>query len=84
MTNPHDLKPATEADTLQALAFALRHKGRKPFRNADTLMAQITAEHLLEHLRAQGFVVMRKPPGATHSTPSAAHENAEPPARSTS
>ena len=45
-----------------ALAFALRFQGRKRVHHADNMMAQITAERLVEHLQRSGFVVMKKPP----------------------
>jgi len=62
-----NLHPATPEELAQALAFALRFKGRKTHTSAHEPMAWITAEHLVEHLRASGFVVMKKPPTPAHS-----------------
>lgn len=56
------LRPAEPDDVKQSLAFALRYRGRKRVDMASEVMAQITAEHLVEHLRISGFVIMHKPP----------------------
>jgi hypothetical protein len=63
VTAPPDpsLYPADPADVMQALAFALRYRGRKRVDTAGEAMARITAERLVEHLRASGFVVMQRP-----------------------
>jgi hypothetical protein len=50
-------------------AFALMWSGRKRTHEADELMAQITAKHLVEHLQRSGYVVMRRPPGPGATTP---------------
>ena len=55
------LSPATPDDLVQTLAFALRYQGRKRVDTAGLAMARITAERLVDHLEACGFVVMRKP-----------------------
>ncbi len=55
------LRPAEPAGVMQALAFALRFRGRKRVDTAAEAMARITAERLVEHLRASGFVVMQRP-----------------------
>jgi hypothetical protein len=41
--------------------------GRKRVHGADEIMAQITAERLIEHLERSGYVVMCKPGLASHS-----------------
>ena len=46
MTDHPDLRPATPEEVAEALSFALRFKGRRPFPQANTLMAEITAAHL--------------------------------------
>ena len=46
----------------QALAFALRYRGRKRTDSASEAMAEITAERLVEHLAQSGFVLMRRQP----------------------
>ena len=55
------LTPAEPDDLVQTLAFALRYQGRKRVDTAGLAMARITAERLVDHLQACGFVVMRKP-----------------------
>lgn len=55
------LRPAEPDDVRQALAFALAFDGRRRFRQADDLMARITADHLVRYLEMAGFVVMRRP-----------------------
>lgn len=54
------LTPAEPEDVRQALAFALRYRGRKRTDSASELMAEITAERLVEHLAQSGFVMMRR------------------------
>jgi hypothetical protein len=63
MTEPPDLRPATLEEIAQTLPFALRYDGRKRVHHADDMMARITAERLVRHLEASGFVLMKKPPG---------------------
>ncbi len=64
MLDDEKLTPATPEDVEHALSFALRFSGRKRIRQGDELMARITAERLVEHLRLSGFVVMKRPPEA--------------------
>jgi hypothetical protein len=70
MSQIDNLSPATDAETLQALAFALKHDGKRAFRNGDILMAEITAAHLLAYLDRAGIVVMKRPPVGGTRTPS--------------
>ncbi len=62
MSDAADLRPASPHDLADALAYALRFQRGKRVRSADDLMAQITAERLVEYLAAAGFVIMQKPP----------------------
>jgi hypothetical protein len=62
MTDEQRLTPASPEDLRDALAFALRYDGRKRVHHPDSMMAQITAERLVEHLQRSGFVVLKKPP----------------------
>ena len=62
------LRPATADEIAQTLAFALRFNGRKAVRTGDEFMAMITAERLIDHLEQSGFVVMKRPPVATHKS----------------
>ena len=57
-----NLEPATRDDLADALAFALRHNGRKRVHRTEEIMAAIVAKRLVEHLDRSGFVVMRRPP----------------------
>jgi hypothetical protein len=69
MTTPDEnLTDADPADLAQALAFALCFSGRKRVYSANELMAQITAERLVEYLQLSGFVVKKKPQGEAHDT----------------
>jgi hypothetical protein len=61
--DPAKLRPVDPDDIRQTLAYALSFNGRrKRFRQADGLMAEITADHLAKHLERCGYVIMRKPP----------------------
>jgi hypothetical protein len=71
---PH-LRPATPDEIAESLSFALRFNGRKRVHDADDMMARITAERLVRHLTASGFVLMKEPPSAPPSIPkTAAHD----------
>ena len=61
------LRPAMAEEVVETLSFALRFEGRKPVHHADSFMARIAAERLLEYLERAGFVVMRRPPAAAPS-----------------
>jgi hypothetical protein len=50
------------------LSFALRYQGRKRVHHADDMMARITAERLVQHLEASGFVVTRGQPATAPTT----------------
>ncbi len=67
------LTPADAADVADTLAFALRYQRGKRTDTAGEMMARITAEHLVEHLRQCGYVVLKRPPipshGATYQPP---------------
>jgi len=52
---------------MQSLSFALRFNGRRRIHSADELMADITAERLVEYLERAEYVVMCKPSLAPHS-----------------
>lgn len=71
-TNAEELRPATQEEVMESLAYALRYRGRKRVRDvdSDSFMARIAAERLAEHLALSGFVVMKKPPApAPDSSP---------------
>ena len=60
MTDRSELRPATPQEIAEALSFALRFDGRRPFPQSSSLMAQITAVHLVEHLQRCGFRLMKQ------------------------
>jgi hypothetical protein len=66
MPNTPKLRPATRDELAQSLSFALRFNGRKRVHGADEIMANITAERLIEHLERSGYAVMCKPGLAPH------------------
>jgi hypothetical protein len=68
MSDAAPLRPATADEIAQTLAFALQYQGRKRMHDADGLMANITAERLVRHLEASGFVLMKRPPAAPPTT----------------
>ncbi|HTU53221.1 MAG TPA: hypothetical protein VMF62_04540 [Acetobacteraceae bacterium] len=49
-------------EVIETLSLALRFEGWKPVHHADSFMARIAAERLLEYLERAGFVVMKRPP----------------------
>jgi hypothetical protein len=65
------MRPATPDEVVEALAFALRYRGRARTHDADGFMARAAAERLLEHLERSGFVLMRKPAAPDHTAPTA-------------
>ncbi len=62
------LRPASEEEIADSLAFGLRYDGRKRVHHADGVMARITAERLVRHLQASGFVLMKRPTMAAPTT----------------
>ena len=60
--NPDRLMPANPEDLADALAFALRHSGRRRVHYADELMSAIVARRLVDHIERAGFVIMRRRP----------------------
>jgi hypothetical protein len=70
---PHYQVPSDQAasqdELTQSLSFSLRVNGRKRVHSADELMAQITAERLVEYLERAGYVVMCEPPLGQHGKP---------------
>jgi hypothetical protein len=69
MRDTPNLRPAARDELTQSLSFAVRFNGRKRVHGADELMAQITAERLVEYLERAGYVVMCKPPADQHGKP---------------
>ncbi len=67
--HPAALRPATTEEIAESISFALRYDGRKRVSHADEMMARITADRLVRHLRGAGFVVMRQPAIQGPTTP---------------
>ena len=67
MTEPPPAS-ATDDELIESLAFALRYEGRKRVHHADDMMARITAERLVRHLRGSGFSVVKDPDARAPST----------------
>jgi hypothetical protein len=68
MLNESHLRPATPDEIADALSFALQYQGRKRVHHADSTMARITADRLVQRLRVSGFVLMKGAPGTASST----------------
>ncbi|MFL5287533.1 MAG: hypothetical protein ACJ8AW_42810 [Rhodopila sp.] len=68
MDQPLNLRTATADELVEALSFALRYDGRRRVHHSDDMMARITADRLVAHLEASGFVVMKKPPAGAPTT----------------
>jgi hypothetical protein len=68
MPDAPPLRPATTDEIMSALSFALQFQGRKRVHHADDIMAKITAERLVKHLEASGFVLMKRPPADAPTT----------------
>jgi hypothetical protein len=61
MPDTPNLRQASRDELRSSLSFALRYNGRRRIHSADELMADITAERLVEHLERSGYVMMCKP-----------------------
>jgi hypothetical protein len=68
MPDAPSLRPAEPDEIAETLAFALQYSGRKRVHDAAGATARITAERLVEHLKASGFVVMKAPPVTAPTT----------------
>jgi hypothetical protein len=55
------LTVADPDDLRKALSFALKHNGRKRNQHAETLAADIAADHLARALEASNYIVMQRP-----------------------
>ena len=64
---PH-LRPASADEIAETFSFALCYEGKKRVHHADDAMARITADRLVRHLERSGFVLMKRPPAAAHTT----------------
>jgi hypothetical protein len=67
------MEEASPEAVAQSLAFALLYQGRKRTRDAESMMADIVAKRLVEHLRMSGYRIMKEPRGPGHKTPPQVH-----------
>lgn len=73
MPDDTPLIPASRADLVDALMYALRFDERgKPHRLAVDSTAQLAAQTLVRCLEQAGFVVMRRAPAKAPTTPRSA------------
>jgi hypothetical protein len=79
VTDISNLRPATSEEIAEALSFALRFDGRKPFPQSNSLMARVTAEHLVQHLLRCGFELMKRPAAAAPTTSGHVHPSSRKP-----
>jgi len=63
------LHPATATELEETLSFALRYAGKRRVHTADDVMARVTAERLVQHLR--------RPAKAVPSTSGHRHPNSD-------
>lgn len=68
MPDAPSLRQATADEIADGLSFALRYDGRKRRHDADQVMGRITADRLVRHLQAAGFMVMKAASGAAPTT----------------
>ena len=68
MPDEPSLTQADPEEFLFSLAHALQFDGKRHFKRGDGFMARIVAEHLAECLRRSGYVIMKRPPLAPHSS----------------
>jgi hypothetical protein len=71
MPDAPSLRQATADEIADALSFALHYDGRKRRHDADQVMGRITADRLVRHLQAAGFMVMKAASGAAPTTAAA-------------
>ena len=67
MPDELQLSPATPEDLVDELSFALPFEGRRRVHHSDDSMARITADRIVRYLEDSGFVVMKRPPRASHT-----------------
>jgi hypothetical protein len=61
------MRQATPDEIAETLSFALIYEGKRRVRDAERMMALITAQRLVRHLERSGFVVMKKAPAVAHT-----------------
>jgi hypothetical protein len=67
---PQKLLPTTRDDVLGSIEYAMKFRQGKATRASLDVAVSALAEMVLEHLELSGYVIMRRPPRAGHSTPS--------------
>lgn len=77
MPDDPTLTPATPDELTAALSYALRFDERgKAHSRATDMTARIAAETLVRYLDLAGFVVMKRPPAVSPTTPKTRNRNA--------
>lgn len=71
------LRPATAQEIAETLSFGLLYEGRKRVHSADSILAVIVSERLVQHLLRSGYVLMRRREAAAPSTSRHRHPNAD-------
>jgi len=74
MTEPEEIppgcKPASDADLVASLSYALRFDELGKARAvANDIVTRIAAERLVQHLRASNYLILQKPPLKSHGEP---------------
>jgi hypothetical protein len=62
------MRQATSDEIAETLSFALIYEGRRRVRDAERMMALITAQRLVRHLERSGFVLMKKEAASAPTT----------------
>jgi len=55
----NDLKPAATSEIADALTRAMLHEGNHLVHDADLIIGRVTAARLVEHLRCEGFMIVK-------------------------
>jgi hypothetical protein len=55
----NELKPAATAEIADALSRAMLCEGRHLVHDADLIIGRVTAARLVEHLRGEGFMIVK-------------------------
>ena len=60
----NDLRPAATSEIADALSRAVLNEGRHLVHDADLIIGRVTAARLVEHLRGEGFMIVKTRGGA--------------------
>ncbi len=68
MTDETRLLTTTRDEVLQSIEFSMKFNRGKPTRAALDVAVHTLAQMVIDHLELSGYVIMRRPPRAPHST----------------